>query len=74
MRFPLPYADLLCLLVLQALPDPSQCLFLRLLQRRGPWFRQNTLNYPEASLSCCNMCHMQARQANTINQLIVELP
>lgn len=33
--------------MLQILPQPAQCLFLRLYQRRGPWFRQNALEYPE---------------------------
>ena len=33
--------------VLQVLPQPAQCLFLRLYQRRGPWFRQHALEYPE---------------------------
>ncbi len=31
----------------QGLPHPAQCLFLRLYQRRGPWFREATLEYPE---------------------------
>lgn len=33
--------------VTQALPEQAQCLFLRLYQRRGPWFRQRALEYPE---------------------------
>lgn len=28
-------------------PHSAQCLFLRLYQRSGPWFRQGTLSYPE---------------------------
>lgn len=31
----------------QGLPRSAQCLFLRLYQRRGPWFREDTLEYPE---------------------------
>ena len=29
------------------MPQASQCLFLRLYHRSGPWFRQATLEYPE---------------------------
>eukprot|EP00887_Chlorella_sp_A99_P003277 scaffold9.g3277.t1 len=34
-------------LIEHALPPPAQCLFLRLLQRKGPWFRLDTLSYSE---------------------------
>ena len=37
---------LICIL-LQALTDEAQCLFLRLFLRKGPWFRLNTLAYSE---------------------------
>ena len=33
--------------MLQALPAPAQCLFLRLFQRRRHWFRISTLAYTE---------------------------
>ncbi len=31
----------------RALPDPAQCLYLRLHSRVGPWFRSRRLNYEE---------------------------
>lgn len=39
--------DAACAEMLQELPPPAQCLFLRLYQRRGPWFRQAAFEYPE---------------------------
>ncbi len=36
----------MCIL-LQALADEAQCLFLRLFLRKGPWFRLNMLAYSE---------------------------
>ena len=36
----------ICIL-LQALTDEAQCLFLRLFLRKGPWFRLSTLAYSE---------------------------
>ena len=34
-------------MMMQALPAPAQCLFLRLFQRRRHWFRISTLAYTE---------------------------
>ena len=31
----------------QGLPSPAQALFLRLFQRRGPWFQARTFSYSE---------------------------
>jgi len=39
--------NLLMCILLQALTDEAQCLFLRLFLRKGPWFRLNTLAYSE---------------------------
>ncbi len=44
----------------QALPNPAQCLFLRLYQRRGPWFRQPTLDYPEVGDAAAAVAQLQA--------------
>ena len=37
----------LTVFALQALDDETQCLFLRLFLRKGPWFRLDTLSYSE---------------------------
>ncbi len=34
---------------LLSLSPPAQCLFLRLLLRRGPWFTQSGLSYSEVA-------------------------
>jgi len=41
------FVSLLICILLQALTDEAQCLFLRLFLRKGPWFRLNTLAYSE---------------------------
>ena len=55
------YNNISCLMciLLQALTDEAQCLFLRLFLRKGPWFRLNTLAYSELTdipLSAQQLC------------------
>ena len=40
-------AELGFLQVYRALPFAAQCLYVRLISRVGPWFRQSKLDYPE---------------------------
>lgn len=43
----LHFVSLLMCILVQALTDEAQCLFLRLFLRKGPWFRLNTLAYSQ---------------------------
>jgi len=44
----------------QALPSQPQCLFLRLLQRRGPLVRVSSLSYPEVGDARAAAGHLEA--------------
>lgn len=44
----------------QQLPQPSQALLVRMLMRRGPWFRQSKLQYEEIGDICAAAAPLQA--------------
>lgn len=44
----------------QQLPQPSQALLVRMLMRRGPWFRQSKLQYEEIGDICAAALPLQA--------------